>query len=58
MLGIILTVTGVVAIFLAARAFLQEGRWARAGAIIMPVGLVVAAVGALLWLIPDFFASR
>lgn len=58
MLGIILTSIGIAATFMAARAFLQEGRWARAGAIVMPVGLVVAAVGVLLWLIPDFFASR
>jgi cytochrome c oxidase subunit IV len=57
-LSIILTAGGVVAIFLAASAYMKEGRFASAGAVIMPIGLVIAAIGILLLFIPDFFARN
>ncbi len=56
--GIIITAAGVAAIFLGGRAYLRNDRWSRLGVVIMPIGLAVAAVGALLLFIPDFFGSK
>ncbi len=58
MLDIAIIAIGALAVFLGGRAYLREGRWARLGAILMPVGLAVAAVGTLLLIIPDFFGAK
>ena len=57
-LSIILLAAGAVSIFAGGRAYLRKSRWSRVVIFFMPIGLVVAAVGILLFFIPDFFSAK
>ena len=57
-LSIIIIAVSVAAIFISAGAYMREGRYAKVGAIIMPIGLAAVAVGILLFFIPDFFSIQ